>query len=509
MDFGPTCLSMMAGMVANKTALKQSYSFSFFYITKFNYMLNKKILFLSFLMMHLYGIRLPAQDIVFNFKYNQAIGKSILFFQNSIFFEPYAQLERTVSTTNIDSNKHTYSISIVGLNQPTLLSYRFINSATNWNHIYAIPGDTLSVSLIYDKQRPERYMLHFEGKNAQNYNLAPTLDSFTVNLGVDSTYFGYYDKMLKHQNEISKRLDSISFNNLDLKNNLPIISKASLIDRFTYKINSKILSSTELEHFISHIIPVFDVKSKYLLRINQFVSSAKSTLQVLEFNLNKNKDFYKKCEIIEKYYESDLKELLLANAFYKYTKSASLSTEELKKANLWYQKFEKSYPKSPYLPFAKLGTLFLSKIKRPFPEELLTVELVDEEENKISFSKLLQKYSESPLIIDHWATWCGPCIEEFNVGAKTIAQLKAKGLKFVYISIDKDQDYLKSRKLSEQYKLKSYRLLDKSKAVYVKYFDLKYIPRLVLFNEKGQIVNFDMPHVSSSNEFRQRLGEGL
>lgn len=60
---------------------------------------------------------------------------------------------------------------------------------------------------------------------------------------------------------------------------------------------------------------------------------------------------------------------------------------------------------------------------------------------------------KAPLLINFWATWCGPCRVEFPDLVRIDADYRAKGLKFVIVSLDnfgsKDMrvaDFLKSYK---------------------------------------------------------------
>ena len=59
--------------------------------------------------------------------------------------------------------------------------------------------------------------------------------------------------------------------------------------------------------------------------------------------------------------------------------------------------------------------------------------------------------NKKPLLINFWATWCGPCRVEFPELVRIDAEYRAKGLDFVIVSIDnfgaKDMrvaDFLKS-----------------------------------------------------------------
>ena len=46
------------------------------------------------------------------------------------------------------------------------------------------------------------------------------------------------------------------------------------------------------------------------------------------------------------------------------------------------------------------------------------------------------------VMIDFWATWCGPCMQELPALRETVAKFKERGVEIVGISLDKDRDKL-------------------------------------------------------------------
>jgi thiol-disulfide isomerase/thioredoxin len=105
--------------------------------------------------------------------------------------------------------------------------------------------------------------------------------------------------------------------------------------------------------------------------------------------------------------------------------------------------------------------------------------------------------------IDFWASWCGPCRAEMPSSKQLHAMFSAKQQKeivFLYISIDATEDAWK--KGVEQLGIEGKQGISPGNwnSEIAKYFQINGIPRYMLMDKKGNIVDFNAKRPSSGQE---------
>lgn len=99
--------------------------------------------------------------------------------------------------------------------------------------------------------------------------------------------------------------------------------------------------------------------------------------------------------------------------------------------------------------------------------------------------------------IDVWATWCRPCIVEIPHLHKLEEKFKGKDIHFVSISIDKENVKDKWKKMIKDKEMGGIQLFAPQNDSFIKEFKINSIPRFILIDPKGNIVNANAPRPSS------------
>ena len=134
------------------------------------------------------------------------------------------------------------------------------------------------------------------------------------------------------------------------------------------------------------------------------------------------------------------------------------------------------------------------KAGQPFPALPALTDLNDKE----------VKYEQLPLkgkllFIDIWATYCPDCRKELPALETLQEDYKTEPITFVNISVDRDKEAWKT--MVKEKKLRGIHLYasPETKELFKELYDLRSIPRYMLIDEKGNIINANLPMPSDKN----------
>ncbi|WP_068770854.1 TlpA family protein disulfide reductase [Termitidicoccus mucosus] len=157
-------------------------------------------------------------------------------------------------------------------------------------------------------------------------------------------------------------------------------------------------------------------------------------------------------------------------------------------------------PNAAVRDYARTRVGFFEKIQKP-----LDIAYTAIDGREVDLKKLRGKV----VLIDFWATWCGPCIAELPEMKKVHAAYHDKGFEIVGISLDSERD-----------KQKLLKFIEKESMPWPQYFDgkgwqnkfaVEYaitgIPAMFLLDQEGKVVSTNARGGKLETEVRRLLGE--
>ncbi|NML21205.1 TlpA family protein disulfide reductase [Pseudoflavitalea sp. G-6-1-2] len=109
----------------------------------------------------------------------------------------------------------------------------------------------------------------------------------------------------------------------------------------------------------------------------------------------------------------------------------------------------------------------------------------------------MQSLKGKVVLIDVWATWCGPCKAEIPHLKKLEEEMKGTDVQIVSISVDEEKDKEKWKEMIKKENLGGMQLFATGWSDITKYYKINGIPRFMVFDRKGNIVTIEAPRPSS------------
>jgi thiol-disulfide isomerase/thioredoxin len=157
--------------------------------------------------------------------------------------------------------------------------------------------------------------------------------------------------------------------------------------------------------------------------------------------------------------------------------------------------------------FAKFLDSLGSKFNKPGIGDVMTLDFTSLQGEKFDLAKLKDKV----VLVDFWATWCGPCIAELPNVQKAYADYHDKGFEIVGISLDRAADREKLEKFIKEKKMPWPQAFDGEgwgNAIAKKY-GITSIPATFLVGKDGKIVETNLRGAALGAAVGKHLGDKL
>lgn len=332
------------------------------------------------------------------------------------------------------------------------------------------------------------------GQNADNYRYALKYDSLVKNLQFKYYLYNFKDGLNSYPDSLNQnRIRSITLlNNSNIRGNISRDLYAYALNQIKYNYFNQLLYPIASKNYPVELLPdtytsILDqisLTNDSLVKNREYAFTALNLIQykkqcpntnTLDLILNNS------TRLTRQFLLTDYAFKLINN--YTSTKSAAAVSD--------FKQIEKEISDPEFVEYFNIAKEKFEKYVNPFPAEVLNSKLTDSSGKNITFKELLHLSEGRVLVLDFWASWCGPCIHGMPLIHELNKKYKNSKIDFIFISLDKTSADWRTGLIKVSVPGNHYFVEDNFKSILAVYLDIITISRYVIINKNGKLENMD------------------